>query len=75
MFSQAGSMIRIVLCLTEFEQEEVLCPLHVSIPVGATAHGPRASVHHQRHHWPLPENEGPSGMSAFCIISFFFVLS
>lgn len=50
---------------TAFRQEEVLCPLYVSVPFGAPSHGACASVHHQRHHWSFPENERPSGMSAF----------
>lgn len=61
-----------LLFLPECEQEEVLCPLHVSIPIGATSYGPRESVHHQRHHWALPENERPSGMSAFSQRAFYY---
>ena len=57
-----------------FQKEEVLRPLDVSVPIWALAHGPRASVYHQRHHRTLPEDERTSGMSASstCVFSFFF---
>lgn len=50
-----------IIIFPGLQQEEVLCPLHVSIPIWATAHGPRASVYHQWRHRPLPENERTSG--------------
>lgn len=37
----------LVFGFSGFEQEEVLRPLHVSLPIGATAHGTRASVYYQ----------------------------
>lgn len=57
----------------ESPEEEVLCPLYVSLPIRATAYGPCAGVYHQWHHWSFPKNERASGMSAF-ILFFYFVL-
>ena len=58
-----------IIIFPGLQQEEVLCPLHVSIPIWATAHGPRASLYHQRHHRPLPENERTSGTCLFFNVS------
>lgn len=55
-------LILIIFLPSSLEIEaQVLCALHVPLPIGQAAHGPRACVHHQRHHRPVPEDERDAG--------------
>lgn len=65
--SWAFLKICVFLFVTGFRQEEVLRPLHVSVPVGPPSHGARSSLHHQWHLGTLPEDERPPGVCFMCV--------